>query len=163
MIILGFDPGTQTTGYGVLELDAGNHVFHRGHGVIETKKRAGATEASRMMRLREQVREVIKRYQPDAVAAEDVFVGVNRRSAIALAHYRGILIEACAEEGHRVVSFKPTEVKKVAAGTGRAGKEDVQAAVQKTLRLNELPYPDHAADALAVCLTYLDYELSLVI
>ncbi len=163
MIILGFDPGTQTTGYGVLELDDGNHVFHRGHGVIETKKKAGATEASRMMRLREQVREVIKRYQPDAVAAEDVFVGVNRRSAIALAHYRGILIEACAEEGHRVVSFKPTEVKKVAAGTGRAGKEDVQAAVQKTLRLNELPYPDHAADALAVCLTYLDHELSLVI
>ena len=163
MIILGFDPGTQTTGYGVLELDAGNHVFHRGHGVIDTKKRAGATEETRMVRLREQVREICKRFQPDAVAAEDVFVGVNRKSAITLAHYRGILVEACAEEGHRVVSFKPTAVKKVAAGTGKASKEDVQTAIQKTLRLNELPSPDHAADALAVCLTYLDHELSLVI
>lgn len=163
MIILGFDPGAETTGYGVLELDDGQHVFHRGHGVIDTKKRAGATEESRMVRLREQAREVVKRFQPDVIAAEDVFVGVNRKSAITLAHFRGILLEACAEEGFKVTAYKPSAIKKVATGNGKASKEEVQAAIRKTLRLGELPSPDHAADALGVCLTYLDHELNLVI
>jgi len=163
MIILGFDPGTELTGYGVLELENGDKVYHRAHGVIKTKKAKRASPESRMTALRSQIVDLIKQYRPDVVAAEDVFVGRNRKSALVLAHFRGILLEACASAGHEVHSYTPTLVKKVATGNGRASKEEVQSSLQKTLRLAGLPSPDHAADGLAVCLTYLSEDMNLVI
>jgi crossover junction endodeoxyribonuclease RuvC len=157
--VLGIDPGLQTTGYGVIEAKpAGPAIIEA--GVIKPVEGRGATDlAERVRRLYTGIGEVIDAYRPTAVAVEQLYAHyAHPRTAILMAHARGVLLLAAAERSISVTSYAATRVKLMVTGHGRASKQQVQRAVQRELRLAELPEPADVADALAVALTH--YHLS---
>ena len=152
MIVLGIDPGTAITGYGVVNRGADGAVSLVECGVIRTSSKA--TLATRLKDIYEGVSELLERHQPDAVAVEGVFFGKNVRSAVVLGHARGAILVAASLHQLEVAEYPPSEVKSAVVGTGRATKEQVQFMVQKLLRLREPPRPDDAADGVAVALCH---------
>jgi crossover junction endodeoxyribonuclease RuvC len=147
MIVLGIDPGTANTGYGVVATRRGRVVALDG-GVIET--RAGLPLERRLARIHARVCELIDEHRPDSVAIEDLFFGSNARSAFAVGQARGVVLLAAGQRGLTCSSYTPQQIKSAVCGSGRADKLQVQQMVQRLLSLTELPRPDHAADALAV-------------
>ena len=104
--------------------------------------------------LRRRVTALIAEYRPDAVALEDVYFGVNARSAFAVGQARGVVLLAAGQSGVPTASYTPQQVKGAVCGNGRAAKAQVQRMVQTLLALTELPKPDHAADALAIAICH---------
>ena len=151
VIVLGIDPGVANTGYGVVAHHRGRLVALDG-GVIETA--AGQDAGARLAHIHERVGALIDEYTPDAVAVEDVYFGDNARSAFAVGQARGVVILAAGQRGVRCSSYTPQQVKAAVCGSGRAAKDQVQRMVQTLLMLQELPKPDHAADALAVAICH---------
>ena len=151
MIVLGIDPGLGNTGYGVVAQHRGRLVALDG-GVIETP--AGMEPALRLARIHEGVCRVMEDYKPDCVAVEDLYFGENARSAFAVGQARGVVILAAGQRAVRCSSYTPQQVKAAVCGSGRADKGQVQRMVQTLLMLQELPKPDHAADALAVAICH---------
>jgi len=151
VIVLGIDPGVANTGYGIVAHDRGRLVALDG-GVIETK--AGVDAGLRLADIHARVSELIAEYRPDAVAVEDLYFGSNARSAFAVGQARGVVILAAGQRAIRCTSYTPQQVKTAVCGNGRAGKQQVQRMVQTLLRLESLPTPDHAADALAVAICH---------
>ena len=151
VIVLGIDPGTANTGYGVVGAHAGRLVALDG-GVIET--RAGADPGLRLAEIHTRVGELLDEYAPEAVAVEDLFFGANARSAFAVGQARGVVILAAGQRGIPCRSYTPQQVKGAVCGSGRADKAQVQRMVQTLLSLSEIPRPDHAADALAVAICH---------
>jgi crossover junction endodeoxyribonuclease RuvC len=151
MVVMGIDPGTANTGYGVVARMGGRLVALDG-GVIETSPRAAA--AARLAAIHARVRELIDEHRPDALAVEDLYFGTNARSAFAVGQARGVVILAAGQRGVPCFSYTPQQVKGAVCGSGRAGKEQVQRMVQTLLTLSDLPRPDHAADALAVAICH---------
>lgn len=149
MIFFGIDPGTATTGYGVIET-AGNTRYHVAHGVIRTP--STLTPAPRLKMLYDALIGLLRRYKPDVVAIEELFFSTNVKTAIAVAESRGVILLAAGDFGAEVLSFTPNRVKQSVTQNGRAEKRDVQNMVKFLLGLNEIPHPDDAADALAVAL-----------
>lgn len=153
--MLGIDPGTAVTGYGVVEPAA--TIGRPGRlvecGIIRTdpKQQIG----SRLEALYEGVSELIARHHPTAVAIESVFYGKNVRSALTLGHARGVILLAAAQAGLEIAEFPPATVKKSVVGGGGAAKAQVAYMVQQLLRLKRAPAPSDAADGVAVALTYL--------
>lgn len=152
MIILGIDPGTAVTGYGVVTRSADGAVRLSECGVIRTSSRAPLSE--RLRDIYEGVTELMDRHDPDCVAVEGVFFGKNVRSAVVLGHARGAVLVAASLSRREVAEYPPSEVKSAVVGNGRATKEQVQFMVQKLLRLREPPRPDDAADGVAVALCH---------
>ena len=151
MVVLGIDPGFANTGYGVVQRRGGRLVALDG-GVITT---SGGTElAARLAHIHAEVCALMDTYSPDAVAIEDVYFGINVRTAMAVGQARGVAVLAAGQRGIDMCSYTPQQIKSAVCGTGRAQKEQVQRMVQTLLSLAELPRPDHAADALAVAICH---------
>jgi crossover junction endodeoxyribonuclease RuvC len=153
MIVLGIDPGTASTGYGVVAQRGGRLVALDG-GVIETA--AGLPLERRLTTIHARVRELIAEHAPVALAIEDLYFGANARSALAVGQARGVVLLAAGQSGLPCGSYTPQQVKGAVCGSGRADKAQVQEMVQRLLSLVELPRPDHAADALAVAICHLN-------
>jgi crossover junction endodeoxyribonuclease RuvC len=151
VVILGIDPGTANTGYGVVARAGGRLVALDG-GVIETSARAPL--AARLTEIHARVTELIAEHGPEAVAVEDLYFGTNARSAFAVGQARGVVMLAAGQAGLDCVSYTPQQVKGAVCGSGRAAKDQVQRMVQAVLALAELPTPDHASDALAVAICH---------
>lgn len=153
--MLGIDPGTAVTGYGVVErapaLGRPGRLVEC--GVIRTDPRQKIW--FRLEALYDGVSELITRHRPTAVAIESVFYGKNARSALTLGHARGVILLAAARAGLEIAEFPPATVKKNVVGAGGAAKAQVAYMVQQLLRLKRAPTPNDAADGVAVALTYL--------
>ena len=152
MKVLGIDPGTAATGYGVVVRSDGGAVSLVECGVIRTE---AATPLPRRLReIFEGVSDLVRRHAPDVVAIEDVFYGRNVRTTVVLGHARAAAMLAASLADAEVAEYSPSEVKNAIVGRGRAGKEQVQYMVQRLLRLKAPPRPHDAADAVAVALCH---------
>lgn len=149
MIVLGIDPGTAVTGYGVVSWD-GRTPSLLECGVIRT--RAKEALASRLLDIHGGVQELIARHRPDTVAVEDVFYARNVRTTVVLGHARGVILLAAEQAALTIREYPPAEIKKAITGSGAATKEQVQFMVMKLLRLKSAPEPADAADGVAAAL-----------
>ncbi|MBK8248183.1 MAG: crossover junction endodeoxyribonuclease RuvC [Gemmatimonadetes bacterium] len=151
MLILGVDPGTAVTGYGLVRL--GERATPRlvECGVIRTRPQDALVH--RLLEISTALRAIIDRCQPEVMAVEDIFYARNVRTTVVLGHARGVIMLAGAQAGLDVHEFPPAEIKKAVTGTGNATKEQVQFMVARLLRLAAPPSPADAADAVAVALT----------
>ncbi len=153
--ILGVDPGLQVTGYAVLETTAKGPLV-REAGVVRTAEgRESSDMATRVLALYNGIVEVVTQYEPTVMVVEQLYAHYDHpRTAILMAHARGVIFLAAAQQGIPVVSYNATRVKKTVTGHGRASKEQVQRTVQRELNLAELPEPPDVADALAAALCH---------
>jgi crossover junction endodeoxyribonuclease RuvC len=153
--ILGIDPGLQVTGYGVLEPSSnGPRVCEA--GVIRSgEKRTPSDMAERVRMLYDGIVEVMDQFRPGVVVVEQLYAHYEHpRTAILMAHARGVLFLAAGQREIPVVSYNATRIKKTVTGSGRASKEQVQRTVQRELNLDTLPEPPDVADALATALCH---------
>ncbi len=151
MIVLGVDPGSLRTGYGVVESDG------RRHRLIERGTLAPSPRISlpdKLRHIHDGVSGLIERLRPDALAVEDVFHAVNTRTALVLGHVRGVVLLAGAERGVPVHEYPPATVKQQITGFGRAEKGQVAFMVTRLLELGQDAEPGDATDALAVALCF---------
>ena len=151
-IILGIDPGTATTGYGVIRAGAVSCELV-GYGTVRTP--SDRSRAERLCMIHQGLEQVIQRYTPDVMAVEQVFFSRNVKTAMAVGEARGIVLLAAAQKSVPVYEYTPTAVKQSLSGSGRADKHDIQQMVAWALDMKELPRPDDAADALALALCHL--------
>ena len=152
-LALGIDPGTATTGYGLVRMDADGQLQAVTYGVIVTPPHTPAHQ--RLLMLYDDMRELLATHHPDTCAVEKLFFQRNVSTAIAVGQARGVVLLAIAQTGAEVAEYAPNEVKQAVASYGSADKRQVQEMVQTLLRLPELPRPDDAADALAIAITHL--------
>jgi len=151
MIVIGIDPGTANTGFGVVRT-AGARMVALDGGVIETP--ADLPVEKRLARLHESLGELVRWHEPKAMALEDLFFGKNVGSALSVGQARGVAMLAAAEHGLPCYDYTPQAVKKAVCGSGSADKGQVQRMVANLLGLPEPPAPDHAADAFAVAICH---------
>jgi crossover junction endodeoxyribonuclease RuvC len=153
MIVLGIDPGTADTGYGVVQ-SAGARFAALAAGVIQTKP--GIVLEQRLAEIHASVGELLDRHRPDAIAVEELYFGANVRTAFAVGQARGVVLLAGGQRELPVRSYTPQQVKAAVCGHGRAAKDQVSRMVAQLLGLPAPPTPDHAADALAVAICDLN-------
>ena len=151
LIVLGVDPGTARTGYGVV-VSENRKLSLLECGVVRTAARRPLAE--RIRQIFEAMQSIIERFQPSVLAVEQVFQGKNARSALTLGHARGAILLAGALAGIQIAEYAPTAIKNGVVGTGRATKEQVGFMVKTHLRLVSAPSPDDAADGVAVALCH---------
>lgn len=151
-VILGIDPGTAVTGYGVVETDGGDSLSLLECGVVRTS--SDEALPARILEIYEEVRRLIEGFSPDTVSVEDVFQGKNARSALTLGHARGAILLAAALHEIEIAEYTPGRIKKAVTGTGRATKDQVGFMVKKHLRLRSQPSPADAADGVAAALCH---------
>ena len=151
MIVIGIDPGTANTGFGVVRASAGRMVALDG-GVIETN--SDSPIAERLATVHETLGELIRWHEPKAMALEELFFGKNVASALSVGEARGVAMLAAAREGLPCFDYTPQAVKKAVCGSGSADKGQIQRMVANLLGLPEPPSPDHAADAFAVAICH---------
>jgi crossover junction endodeoxyribonuclease RuvC len=149
-IILGLDPGTATTGFGVVTSD-GQHTTHVAHGCITTP--AHTESHHRLRSIADQLKVILQQYRPDRVAVEDIYFYKNVSTAMGVAQARGVLLYITAQAELPISHFTPLQVKQAVTGQGRADKRQVQKMVTMILGLSAVPQPDDAADALAIAIT----------
>jgi crossover junction endodeoxyribonuclease RuvC len=153
VIILGIDPGTATTGYGLVTEDEAGEARLVRYGVITTAP--GVPMPERLLAIHRELTAVIAMYAPDAVAVESLFFGRNVTTALTVGQARGVLLLAAAQAGLPTYEYKPAEVKQALAGYGAADKRQMQEMVRILLNLDDIPRPDDAADAVAVAVCHL--------
>lgn len=152
-LVLGIDPGTATTGFGLVrERDDGSLEMVE-FGIISTPKEEAAHH--RLVRLYDGMKMIIKRHKPDSVGVEKLFFQRNISTAIAVGQARGVVMLAIAQAGLDVAEYTPNEVKQAVAGYGSADKKQVQEMVRVLLSMPSIPKPDDAADALAIAITHI--------
>src|SRR5579875_1129028 len=153
--ILGLDPGLQVTGYAVLEPRLDSPRICEA-GVIRSDQGRETTDmAQRLQHLYDGIVEVLEQFQPGVVVVEQLFAHYEHpRTAILMAHARGVLFLAAGQRGLPVISYNATRIKKTITGNGRASKEQMQRTIQRELRLAKLPEPPDVADALAAALCH---------
>ena len=150
-IILGIDPGLNTTGYGVLDA-VGKRVRLLEGGVIRSKSKK---LAEKVREIHDGLCEVIAAYKPEELALEELYSHYARpTTAILMGHARGVICLAAAQNGVAVYSYAATQVKKILTGNGRASKDQMQRAIQLELTLPQYPDPPDVADALAIALCH---------
>ncbi len=147
MIVLGIDPGTARTGYGLVSRD-GSRLQALDYGCLETLPDRELPE--RLLIIHQAVRELIEEHRPAVVGVERLFFNKNVQTAFAVGQARGVVLLAAAQAGLPVYEYGPHEVKMAVTGYGKAPKDQVQRMVQMILGLSAIPHPDDAADALAV-------------
>lgn len=150
MRIFGIDPGSNTTGYGIVEAQ-GSNVLHLDNGGIHLPKSKALPH--RLAIIYNEISSLIEQFQPDAVAIENIFVAKNVSSTLKLGHARGAAMVAAVNAGVPVAEYTPSQVKKAVTGYGSASKDQVQRMVKVVLNLPELAFED-ASDALAVALCH---------
>lgn len=153
MLILGLDPGTATTGYGLVEeLEDGSHIAIA-YGVFTTEAHTPMPE--RLLDLYRQLNRLLDQHTPAEVAIEELFFGKNVTTGIKVAQARGVMLLALAQHGLSVTEYKPLTVKMTITGYGGADKHQMQEMIRQLLNLDHIPRPDDAADGLAVAITHL--------
>jgi crossover junction endodeoxyribonuclease RuvC len=153
VIVLGVDPGTATTGYGVVRGDGSATSALIECGVIRTRARDALP--ARLAEIYDGIRELIARHRPDAIAVEDVFYAKNVRTTLVLGHARGVILLAGQQAGLEIHEYPPAEIKKAIVGSGAATKEQVQFMVTRLLRLKSAPQPSDASDGVAAALALI--------
>lgn len=159
LIILGIDPGTATTGYGVINV-IGNKFKAIDYGVILTP--AAEEMAKRLITIYERMNVIIETYQPEHVAIESLFFNKNVTTAITVGQARGVVMLSCAQRGVKIYEYTPLEVKQAVVGYGRADKAQVQHMVKTFLSLTAIPKPDDAADGLAIAICHAHHNQTQV-
>ncbi|MBP5466285.1 MAG: crossover junction endodeoxyribonuclease RuvC [Clostridia bacterium] len=152
MIIVGFDPGLATLGYGVIEKDKSFKPKMIDYGIISTPKTENL--AVRLCMLEEGVKQIVAKFKPDEIAVEELFFAKNITTGINVAHARGVILLTAVKECGRLYEYTPLQIKQALTGYGRADKHQIQAMVKSYLNLKSIPRPDDAADALAVALCH---------
>ena len=153
-LALGIDPGTATTGYGLVRLEPDGRLVAVKYGVILTPK--DESPAARLEMFYRDLRALLRKFHPDTAAVEKLFFQRNVSTAIAVGQARGVALLALQQAGIESFEYTPNEVKQAVAGYGSADKKQVQDMVRVLLQLNEIPKPDDAADALAIAITHLN-------
>jgi len=154
MLALGLDPGTATTGYGLVRLEPDGGLLAVKFGVITTSKNTPAPE--RLLVLYDRLQDLLHEHKPETAAVEKLFFQRNVTTALAVGQARGVMLLALARAGLEVFEYTPNEIKQAVAGYGSAGKRQMQEMVRVLLALDDIPRPDDAADALAVAITHLN-------
>ena len=153
-LALGIDPGTATTGYGLVRIEPDGSLVAVKYGVLLTPKESNAS--ARLVMLYDQLRYVLDEYKPQLAAVEKLFFARNVTTALAVGQARGVVMLAIEQAGIEVFEYTPKEVKNAVAGYGGADKRQVQEMVRALLQLDSIPKPDDAADALAIAITHLN-------
>ena len=151
MRILGIDPGTATTGFGVIEYRNSEYIL-LDYGCIVT--RPNQPLSTRLKQIGKDLKTIILSWKPSVVAIEELFFSKNVKTAIHVAHARGAIMQQLSLEGYEVAEYKPQEVKEAICGYGRAEKFQVQKMVQMIFSLDAPPSPDDAADAIAIAVCH---------
>ena len=151
MIVLGIDPGYALMGWGVVEAE-GSRMKLINYGCIETK--AGVPMQNRLRTLQLGVRDLLNIYKPDDVAFEELFFARNVTTALMVGAARGAAIIAAAEYTNNLYEYTPMQIKQAITGYGKADKKQIQQMVRLLLKLDEIPKPDDAADAIACAITH---------
>jgi len=151
MRILGLDPGTATIGFGIIETDGQKHQL-LDYGCIKTA--AGVPFPERLRQIYEDLKVIVSEWKPQAVAIEEIFFSKNVKTAIQVAQARGAIIQQLAIGSHQITEYKPQHIKEAVCGYGKAEKKQVQKMVQLILEMDEIPFPDDAADALAIAICH---------
>ncbi len=159
MRILGIDPGYGITGFGLVEADRSQFSLLR-CGAITTP--AGMDFSARLEIIYEDMRQLLEVAKPDAVAIEELFFGQNVTTGIGVAQSRGVILLAIRQAGLPVYQYKPMQVKQAVVGYGNATKHQVQDMTKRLLRLQSMPKPDDAADAIAIALCHARSSTSLL-
>lgn len=152
MIVLGIDPGTAVTGYGVVRGSGATYALVE-CGVIRTQSRAPLPQ--RLKEIHDGIFEIIQRHKPDRMVVEDVFYAKNVRTTVVLGHARGVILLAGEQNQIPVEELPPASIKKAIVGSGGATKEQVQFMLTRLLRLKSAPQPADAADGVAAALACL--------
>src|SRR5262245_36321588 len=153
-LALGIDPGTATTGYGLVRIEPDGSLVAVKYGVILTPKEASAS--ARLVMLYDQLRDLINEHKPQLAAVEKLFFARNVTTAIAVGQARGVVMLAIEQAGVEVFEYAPKEVKSALAAYGAAEKRQVHEMERALLQLDSIPKPDDAADALANAITHLN-------
>lgn len=157
MVILGIDPGTATTGYGVIKKlkikkEKGRNLKCLSYGLIKTSPSLSAPERLRI--LNNELNKLIKKYQPKVLAVENVYFFKNLKTAIPVSQAKGVILLTAAKKKIPVYELTPLQVKMAVTRNGRAEKKQIQKMIKILLKLKEIPQPDDAADALSVAVCY---------
>ncbi len=150
LTILGIDPGIADTGYGVISRDGKGVLRSVTYGTIRTK--AGLPLSERLFQLHRELADLIKRYKPQLIGVEQLYFAKNVRTALTVGQARGVIMLTACQVGVDVAEYTPLQVKQAVSTYGQASKLQVQRMVKILLKLDELPKPDDAADALAVAI-----------
>jgi len=153
-LALGIDPGTATTGFGLVRLMPDGELVAVKYGVILTPKESSAS--MRLVMLYDQLRDLLQEHGPDTAAVEKLFFSRNVTTALAVGQARGVVMLSLQQAGIEPFEYTPNEVKQAVAGFGGADKRQVQDMVRALLQLDSIPKPDDAADALAIAITHLN-------
>lgn len=159
MRILGIDPGYGTTGFAILEAQRGAYQLLR-CGVITTPP--GMAFPRRLQMLHGDMQQLLDAAKPDALAIEELFFGQNVTTGIGVAHARGVILLSAAQRDVEIFEYKPMQVKQAVVGYGSATKHQVMDMTRRLLKLEKLPRPDDAADAIAISLCHARSATSLL-
>jgi crossover junction endodeoxyribonuclease RuvC len=156
MIILGIDPGTATTGFGVIDYQKKNkkQIVCLDYGIIQTSPKQSVGE--RLIQINFDLNEIIKKYKPEMAAVESLFFFKNLKTAMPVSQARGVIIYTLSKKNVPFIDLTPLQAKTSVTGYGKATKNQVQKMVQNLLNLERLPKPDDAADALALAICCAD-------
>jgi len=155
MRILGLDPGTATTGYGIIDVEDGDFTLVT-YGVIKTSPKMAMP--NRLQVIEQALQALLDKYQPESAGIEEVFFGRNVTTAITVGQARGVLLLTLANAEIPIGEYSPPKIKDAVTGYGKADKQQVQMMVRNLLDLEETPRPDDAADGLAVAITHYQYQ-----
>lgn len=158
MKILGLDPGTAITGFGLIEAIGGKYSLID-FGALRTSP--GPSDAERLLLLHNKLINLLDQHKPDCVAVEKLFFNRNVTTAVPVAQARGVLLLACAQYGLSIYEYTPLQVKQSLTGFGRAEKSQIQYMVARLLKMTAPPKNDDAADALAIAITHAHYYRGL--
>ncbi len=155
MRILGIDPGTATMGWGVIDCKKSVSKLVE-YGAILTK----STDQMplRLEQIHDSLHDIIRMYKPDHCAVEELFFNNNAKTAITVGQARGVALLVAQQEQVKIYEYTPLEVKNALSGYGRAQKSQIQSLVKMMLKMDEIPKPDDAADALAIAIAHTQYE-----
>lgn len=151
MIVLGIDPGTASTGYGIIK---GEKLKFKclGYGVIKTEPKF--SQGERLKKINNDLSRIIREYKPKVVVIENLFFFKNFKTALPVSRAEGVILLTAAKKGIPIYQFTPLQVKSAVTKNGWAEKSEVQKKLKRILKLKQIPKPDDAADALAIALTY---------
>lgn len=153
-LALGIDPGTATTGYGLVRLKPDGELVAVSYGIISTSK--DDTPSSRLEKIFDELNKLLKKYKPETAGVEKLFFARNVTTGIAVGQARGVVLLALQKAKVETFEYSPNEVKQAVSGYGFAEKRQMQEMVRTLLQLDKIPKPDDAADALAIAITHLN-------
>ena len=153
MAVIGIDPGTAITGFGIISEGESGGLNPIEYGVFRTE--AGLAPEKRLVSIYQQITDIIKRYKIASAAVEKLFFQRNTTTAMTVGQARGVVLLALEQNGIPISEYNPVEIKQAITGYGRAGKRQIQEMVKVLLELDEIPKPDDAADALAVAICHI--------